>query len=135
MENTTIYHDVKGIVTFCQWLRILPINRFQVTETRKVGQQKDSPINDYQDQIEPKFNIKPTFYFKYSQLQNVLNCIILILLVAVGGFSQAFLYNLSSNATQKIGFMAYVLTFYLIPILIVFLCNKNTPKVGYLLLH
>ena len=128
-EASNIYHHLSDVVTFCQWIRILSVNKVQATTNRKTRNQIDANRNRPQNNNDAKFNIESYSYFKYSKFQFIVNFFVFVLLFTVGSFCQGFLYNLVNNATQMIGFLVYVLVLLLLPIAIVFLSNKNTPKV------
>ena len=129
MENSTIYHDVKGMIQFCQWIRILPVTAEHITNTRKIIPKDNQMNNDFQHKSDPIFNVESYCYFKYSKLQFIFNLGIQIIGVALSCVSQALLYNLSNNATQKIGFVSFVFTLTVFPQLIVYFCNHNVSKV------
>ena len=128
-ESSNIYHHLSDVVTFSQWIRILSVDKVQTTTNRKTRNQIDANRNCPQNDNGAQFNVDSYSYFKYSKFQFIVNFIIFVLLFTIGSFCQGFLYNLANNATQMIGFLVYVLVLLLLPIAIVFLSNKNTPKV------
>ena len=133
MENDTIYHHVKKMMRFCQCIRILPINIEQATITRQISPNNNySVTGDFQQKDESKFKAESTCSFKYSQLQFVLNVVVLIIVTGLVSCGQAILFNLSDNAIQVLGFIVFALTLVFAPIAIVFYCNRNTPQVSLL---
>ena len=133
IDCSTIYHHVKGIVTFSHWIRILPITKVQVTNTRTVSEQ-DGPKNEnseYNKYAETENNLEYFSIFRYNNLHFVFNLGIHGIVATLGCFCLAFQFNLTNNATQNVGFLSYVLTTLILQLAIVFFCNYNTPKVGY----
>lgn len=131
MENDTIYHHVKKLMRFCQCIRILPINVEQATDTHQIAPNENYSVKgDFQPKVESKFNVKSACSFKYSHLQFVLNIGILIIVSGLVCTGQVFMFNLSDNSIQAIGFIVFALTLVIAPIAIVFYCNRNTPQVG-----
>ena len=130
MENATIYHQVKVLLMHSKWIRILPIESVQVTNTRKKEPQGYVGKDDYLQQPESKFNIDSYCYFKYSNFHFVFNLAILIVIAAVGCFGHAFLYNLTMDSIEKIGFLVNLLTMLILPLTIFYFCNRNTPQVN-----
>ena len=128
-ESSNIYHHLSDVVTFSQWIRILSVTKVQATTNRKTRFQNDANRNRPQNNDDAKFNIETYSYFKSSKFHFIVNFVVFALLFAIGSFCQGFLYNLVNNATQMIGFLVYVLVLLVLPIAIVFLSNKNTPKV------
>ena len=108
-ETSNIYHHLSDVVTFCQWIRILSVNKVQATTDRKTRNQNDVNRNRPQNNNDAKFNMESYSYFKYSTFQFIVNFFVFVLLFTVGSFCQGFLYNLVNNATQMIGFLVYVL--------------------------
>ena len=129
-ESSNIYHHLSDVVTFSQWIRILSVTKVQATTNRNTRNQIDARRNCPQNNNDAKFNIESYSYFKYSKFQFFVNFVVFVLLFTIGSFCQGFLYNLVTNATQMIGFLVYVLVLLVFPIAIVFLSNKNTPKVS-----
>ena len=129
-ESSNIYHHLSDVVTFSQWIRILSVTKVQATTNRKTRNQNDVNRNCLQNNNDAKFNVESYSYFKYSKFQFFVNFVVFVLLFTIGSFCQGFLYNLVNNATQMIGFLVYVLVLLVFPIAIVFLSNKNTPKVS-----
>ena len=129
MENDTIYHHVKNMMRFGQLTRILPINIDQDTQARQIEPNGNSGAGNHQQTIESRFNIKSICSFKHSQLQFVLNIIILMVIAGLVCYGQAFMFNLQTNGIQIIGFSVFAITLVLSPIVIVFYCNKNTQQV------
>ena len=125
MKNFIIHHHVKGMMKFCQWIRILPINSEQVNETRKFIP------GDFRQKSHPKFNIESYTFFKYSKLQFFLNLVIMIFIASLSGLSLAFMFNLANSWTQTIGAVGMVLTQWILPIGTSFFCNKNASKVKF----
>ena len=128
-ESSNIYHHLSDVVTFSQWIRILSVTKVQATTNRKTRNQIDANRNRPQNNNDAKFNIESYSYFKFSKFHFIVNFVVFVLLFAIGSFCQGFLYNLVNNATQMIGFLVYVLVLLVLPIVIVFLSNQNTPKV------
>ena len=128
-ESSNIYHHLSDVVTFSQWIRILSVTKVQATTNRKTRNQNDVNRNRPQNNNDAKFNMESYSYFKDSKFQFIGNFFVFVLLFTVGSFCQGFLYNLVNNATQMIGFLVYVLVLLVLPIVIVFLSNQNTPKV------
>ena len=131
MENMTIHHHVKGMMKFCQWIRILPIRSEQVNETRKVFPNGNALKGGFRHKSESKFNIESYTLFKYSKLQFCLNFGIMIFIASLSGLSLAFMFNLANSWTQTIGTFGMILTLWFFPVGIIFFCNKNVSKVKF----
>ena len=133
MDNSTIYNNTQGIITFSKWIRILPVVKVRVLNSPKIENTDVSPKENQSCSGEIKNKPESYCYLKYSKTHSRLNTGVLIVLAAFGIFEQAFLYNLANNAIQKVGFVVFILTFFILPLAVVFYCNKNTPKVRFAL--
>ena len=130
MDNTTIYHQVKGMVIWSKWIRIFPVYSVQVQNDHTNVLQNQTVKDKYLHNQEAELHNVSYYRFKFSHFQFAFNFGILIVLAAIGCFGQAILYNLTKNATQQIGFVVNIFTLLILPLTIIFYCNRNTPKVS-----
>ena len=118
------------MVMWSKWIRIFPVYSVKVENTHKNVLQKQNVNDKYLHNQETEVNTVSYCRFKFSHFEFIFNLGMLSVFAAIGCLGQSILYNLTNNATHQIGFVVNIFTFLILPLSIIFFCNRNTPMVS-----
>ena len=116
MDKSSIQWRIKQIIIWSKFVRICPVKIIPSIIPSKKG----TVVSEWDH-----------FCYKACNIQYFYNLGYIIMIGILGVISEALLCNLTTNPIQKVGFVSYVLTTMVLPLLIIFISNRNTPQVKH----
>ena len=114
MDKSFLQWRIKHIILWSKFVRICPVKIIPSIISNK----KRTVVSEWGH-----------FSYKACNIQYFYNLGYIIIIGILGVISESLLCNLTTNPTQKVGFVSYVLTTMVLPLLIIFISNRNTPQV------
>ena len=131
MADLTIYHQIRGMMSGAAIVRICPVTTILSGSVHNVqpADNHNKIVEDRGDYRADKTGKNIYFYYKLSKVQLFFNIIYIVISIAMGIVSQAFLLNICQNMTQVLGYIVHMFTELVFPLGIIIFTNKNTWKV------